>query len=74
MSISFVERKLEIEAPAEVACNVDYAPIVVCTLEFIVKANSFVSEWFMGTNNKDIALSAFDVLVLSIMGWYCIFE
>ena len=44
MSISFVERKLEIEAPAEVACNVDYAPIVVCTLEFIVKANSFVLE------------------------------
>ena len=42
MSISFVERKLEIEASAEVACNVDSDPIVVCTLEFIVKANSFV--------------------------------
>ena len=74
MSISFVERKLEIEAPAEVAFNVDSAPIVVCTFEFIVKADSFVSEWFVGTNSKDISLSAFNVLVLSIMGWYSIFE
>ena len=44
MSISFVGHKLEIKAPAEVACDVDSTQIVVCTLEFIVKANSFVPE------------------------------
>ena len=42
MRISFVELKLEIEVPAEVAWNVESALIVLCTLEFIVKANSFV--------------------------------
>ena len=42
MSVSFVERKLETEAPVDVACNVEPALIALCTLEFIVKANSFV--------------------------------
>ena len=44
MSVSFVERRLEIEAPAEVSCNVESALIVLCTMEFAVKATSFVSE------------------------------
>ena len=44
MSISFVEHKSEIEASAEVANNVKSAPIVLCTLEFIVNANAFVSD------------------------------
>ena len=43
MRVSFVERRLEIEAPAEVACNVESALIDLCTLEFIVIASSFVS-------------------------------
>ena len=44
MSVSFVERKLEIEAPEEVACNIESTLTVLFTLEFIVKANTFVSD------------------------------
>ena len=41
MSVLFVERKLEIEAPAEVAYNIESTLTVLITLEFIFKANSF---------------------------------
>ena len=51
MSVSFVDRKLEIEVPAEVAWNVESALIVLCTLEFIVKANCFFqsNQWELAT-------------------------